>query len=837
MRRTAFILPILLLTAVIKAPAQNSLSDTLVLREVVVTATVEKGVTAVSSIGKDAIGHIQPSSVADLMELLPGGRAVDPVLSAPQTVNLRSAAGLSADYMTSALGTRIMIDGRPVLNDANLQSSPGYSTLGSGFVNSGADLRTIATEDIDKMEVVRGIASVEFGDLTSGLLKITRKRGGKDLSARFKADMQSRLFYIGKDFEWGEKDRLTLNTGISLLDSQADPRNPRQNYRRLTASLRMGKTWTGNYLVNFHSSLDFTGSYDDQKSDENLDFGSLGPVETYKSSYRKLDWGGDFSISSRNEASVFRRFSTTASVSFERDLIDRWKYNISGADTPYSVSLVPGESDALIIPSRYESTMQVDGRPLYVYVSSAATFIAGIHHLKTGIQWTMDKNFGEGTIFDPSRPFSTSIATRPRPYSAIPANHQLSAFAEETGESISSGGWRFEWSAGVRVSALAGAGNAYTINWKPYVDPRVNLRAELPARYFHGNYMSIGVYAGAGLHTKFPTMAMLYPAPLYGDIQQMSYWPVEKELRRVNVLVYIVDPSPYELEAARNHKAEIGMDMDWNGYSFSADVFVEDMTSGFRSGSQFGRYVYKKYDISSIDKSSLTGPPSTEGLTYILDTLLRAHGVVSNGSETLKTGIEFTFSTPRIKAINTRISANGAWFITKNANSLPEYMVPSSVVNGERYPYAGYYETNDGSTYESLSTNVILDTQVPALGLILTSSFQTSWYTNHHPVLRDNYPIAYLDKNLQMHPFLPEDAEDALLRYLVRNYDKTDYSYLVPFATHVNIKATKKFYRDKMSVSLFVNRLFSIAPDYTLNNSYIRRSFNPYFGMELNFKI
>ena len=127
MRRTAFLLSILLLAAV-KAPAQNSLSDTLVLREVVVTATVEKGVTAVSSIGKDAIGHIQPSSVADLMELLPGGRAVDPVLSAPQTVNLRSAAGLSADYMTSALGTKIMIDGKPVLNDANLQSTPGYSS-------------------------------------------------------------------------------------------------------------------------------------------------------------------------------------------------------------------------------------------------------------------------------------------------------------------------------------------------------------------------------------------------------------------------------------------------------------------------------------------------------------------------------------------------------------------------------------------------------------------------------------------------------------------------------------------------------------------------------------
>ena len=54
---------------------------------------------------------------------------------------------------------------------------------------------------------------------------------------------------------------------------------------------------------------------------------------------------------------------------------------------------------------------------------------------------------------------------------------------------------------------------------------------------------------------------------------------------------------------------------------------------------------------------------------------------------------------------------------------------------------------------------------------------------------------------------------------------------------HINLKVTKKFYRDKIGVALFVNRLLSVSPDYTLNGSYIRRNVTPYFGMEINFSL
>lgn len=60
--------------------------DPVAIGEVLVTAAESKGSTSSSKIGREAIAHIQPSSIADLMELIPGGRATDRPL-------VRSAAG------------------------------------------------------------------------------------------------------------------------------------------------------------------------------------------------------------------------------------------------------------------------------------------------------------------------------------------------------------------------------------------------------------------------------------------------------------------------------------------------------------------------------------------------------------------------------------------------------------------------------------------------------------------------------------------------------------------------------------------------------------------------
>ena len=808
--------------------------DIMLLNEVVITATEEHGLTTTSKIGEDAIKHIQPSSIADILELLPGGKATDPAFGTPQVANLRAAGSLSSNYATSALGTRFIIDGRPVGGDANLQYTPAASSLGSDFVNLGTDMRTISTEDIESVDVVRGIASVEYGDLTSGLIKINRRKGGNDFRARFKADMKSKLFYAGKGFDWGTR---TLNLSLNWLDAKADPRNPRQNYSRVTGSIRGGLKWESeklNYSLN--ANLDYTGSFDKEKSDQDLDFGSMGPIETYKSSYNKWAAGADFSIHSKDEKSFFRNWTTTLSLTYEKDLIDRWKYVTLGIVRPLSTALDAGEHDAVAIPAKYEATMQVDGKPFYAFASSTIRFKKGIHEIKAGVDWSMDKNYGRGTVFDRERPFSATMNVRPRAFSAIPAKHQLSAFAEENAK-LKFGDYSLEYILGLRASMLAGPGSSYDINGKPFLDPRGNIRLGLPYMMLYGHKLEAGIFGGAGSHVKFPTMDMLFPEPLYGDVTQLNYWPVEENLRRINVLVYRIDPTNYKLGVARNFKWELGLDANWNGFSLSVSWFREDMRSGFRSGSRADRIVSKDYNESAIDKSTLTGPPALENIPFVLDTNLIAYGITTNGSRTRKEGLEFTFSSKRIRSIRTKITFNGAWLITRYSNSQPEYYRPSVTLNGKNYPYIGIYNRTDGNKHTSLTTNLMTDTQIPSLGLIVSASFQTTWFTDYTPSVYDLTPVAWLDKNLVSHTFSEADKDDPLLGYLVRGASGLDYDYRVPFATNINLKLTKTLYGDKISASIFVNKIFDITPDYRSNGTLNRRNVNPYFGMELNFKL
>lgn len=810
------------------------------LREVIVTATEGRGITATSVIRQDAIDHIQPSSFADLLELIPGGMAQDPAFSSPQLINLRSANALTnSNYATSALGTRFMIDGRPIGQNANMQQTPGFSMLGSSHVDFGTDMREITTEDIESVDIIRGIAPVEYGDMTSGLVRIRRKKGGDLLHARFKADMKSKLLYAGKGFEQGDADnRNTLNASIGFLDSKADPREPRQSWKRLTGSLRAGQVRTGErFRRELDASFDYTGSFDNEKSDADLDYGKGGmPIETYKSDYNKFALAAVFSIDNIGEG-LFRRWTASGSLTYEKDLISRWKHISNGSSSVISTSREEGEYDAITIPASYDASLQVDGQPLYLYFNTSALFRAGNHHVKAGAGWSMDKNYGKGPIFDTMRPFSPGLSVRPRAYSEIPATHLLSAFVEDDWKRTF-GSWETEVTAGARVDGMGGAGNRFEINLKPYIDPRINFRIDSPALGLSGGVFQCGIYGGIGRHSKFPTMNQLYPDPIYGDITELNYWPVEEELRRILLRVYKIDPTNYGLLAARNTKVEIGLDASWKGFSLAVDCFREDMASGFRHASEYTAVTYKDYDTGAIDKSSLTAPPSIEGLPYSNDTLLTAYSFTTNGSRTVKEGMEFTFHTARINPIATKITANGAYFVTRHMNSIPEYWRPSITIGGKTFPYVGLYDDNDGSTYRSLTTNILFDTQIPRLGLIFSTAFQCQWLYRYNSEPDSAYPIAYIDKSATLHPFTEADRNDPILKHLGRETAASQITRRdTPSYMNVNLKVMKKLYHDKVSCSLFVNRILDVTPDYWRNGVLIRRSQTPYFGMELDFKI
>lgn len=144
------------------------------LKNVTVTARQEQ-MGSKSLIGEDAIRHVQPKSLNDLLQLVPGNLIENPNLNNLGQAHIREIE----DDDNNALGTLVVVDGTPLSNESNLQVvSPSKFGANSGMQSDGmseqttagrgVDLRTVSAGNIESMEVIRGIPSVEYGNLTSG---------------------------------------------------------------------------------------------------------------------------------------------------------------------------------------------------------------------------------------------------------------------------------------------------------------------------------------------------------------------------------------------------------------------------------------------------------------------------------------------------------------------------------------------------------------------------------------------------------------------------------------------------------------------------------------------
>jgi len=96
------------------------------LEEVVVTAKELPAPTSTSLIDRKAMRHLQPSSFADLVSLLPGQRVTTPSLNYANTLTLRQTGTPMSGYSISSLGVGFNIDGVPLDVNSNMQSTVGY---------------------------------------------------------------------------------------------------------------------------------------------------------------------------------------------------------------------------------------------------------------------------------------------------------------------------------------------------------------------------------------------------------------------------------------------------------------------------------------------------------------------------------------------------------------------------------------------------------------------------------------------------------------------------------------------------------------------------------------
>lgn len=148
------------------------------------------------------------------------------------------------------------------------------------------------------------------------------------------------------------------------------------------------------------------------------------------------------------------------------------------------------------------------------------------------------------------------MSTRPRPYYDIPAGHDFSLFVEDR-SIIPIARHKLEVQAGLRASTMLNLADSYALHGKFFFDPRVNLRWSFPRLMVADRPLQFEIGGGAGWHTMTPSLTYLYPDLIYYDWQQLNYYHSNPAYRRLNLKTYVVDPTNYDLQAARNFKWEI----------------------------------------------------------------------------------------------------------------------------------------------------------------------------------------------------------------------------------------------------------------------------------------
>lgn len=829
------------------------------LNEVVVTARHNAAGKATSSyIGRNAIDHMQATSLSDLMALTPGGISKNQTLNSAQTLNLRQVDGASGSAMNS-LGTAVIQDGAPVSNNANLSAlnptvaGNSSSLAGGAGTSTGIDVRGISTENIEGIEVVRGIPSVEYGDITSGAVIIHTKAGREPLRVKFKANPNVYQGSVGTGFELGEK-KGALNVSGDYAYNTKDVTQSYLTYQRMNAKVMYSNSFFGNRLRS-NTSLSFLYGKDNREKnpDEevsmihskgttagltlntngnlNINKGWLQNIKyvlsgTYTS--KQSEYGERYTAANSNYSGTYTDGAVLSNVLGEQ-LID--------ADGNPITNITPADAGyyAHYLPNAYLGLNEIDSRELNFYGKVSANLFKSFGRVNNGIllgvDMRIDGNVGDGQKWSvdnpPYRNLSYPDASyRPRSYKDIPFINTFGAFIEDN----------LAWTIGSRVLNLqAGVRYDHTNVVGGKVSPRVNVSFDILPDV-------LTIRGGYGLLAKLPTLSYLYPANAYFEyvnVNEMANTKIPEESRRLITTTKVMDSQNRDLKIASNQKAEVGLDLKIGKMSLAVTGFWEKQRDGYTMGKAFMPYTVKQY----------TRQNETESFKLSSETpVLSAYNTPTNGVYCDTKGIEFELNTGRIEAIRTAFQLNGAWMKAKSGSDIEYYYDNSSAEYTTRKDIAIYTPKMQVYNNDQFVTTLRATHNIPRIGFVVTLTGQAIWsQSDYTEFFNDDMPIGYISLKDGSRTYFtpgqyktPDDFKAAGYAHLLRTVSRTSaIKETINPVFQFNINVTKEI-GDIARISFFANNMFRSYPRrestrYPGTFSIYNNKF--FFGMELGLKI
>ena len=807
------------------------------LAEVVVMADYKKNQGSTAVINQQALEHIQPTSVADVLSLIPGGLFRESSATGFNRISLRQSG---SDDNTS-LGMAVVMDGIPQDNDGFRASIPGLSTdeysdrLG---MNRGIDLKTLSTDHIRKIEIVKGISSAKLGNLSSGVIQTTSKIGITPAQLRMKVDPLTKLIYLGKGFRISPRMGY-LHTGIDYTSVYDDRRDPMSKYSRLTGQVTYNNSVdVGDKTLFLFFKLSEVYTLNQAKEDElTQDYN-----ESFRNKYSRT--GASFKAQMYDLGMIVDNVEFIASADYTYDLIDRNRLVQTGTPLPSPLATEEGESEGIYLPSTYYSPFQIENKPLSLLTQLNAESLFETrsfrHKVIYGLSWKRTKNYGEGVMVDMTRPPypGNNEYVRPVPNRSIPALSVGAAYAEE--QLKHSNRWfDFELNAGVRFTQMFNLDTKYTELRKLQVEPRINAALSFNIDLAGGKSLRNMFRFGFGQENKLPTLDYIYPDRVYKDMIVLNaYTKQDDPFNHLITYTKIYDVTNNSLRPNRNTKYEAGWDVEYEGYSLSLTFFKEHSDRGFESVAEYSPVRYTRY-VDPIDGQPIVGRrPEKED--YVADPYATFvdMDIVRNSMKVEKKGLEYLLRFPKIIPLSTTVEINGAYYDTRYSSGAPLQYHPAFRDDDRPQPYVGIYRRQDITRQRIFNTNLWFNTNIPRYKMIFTTFFQFIWLNEEMRINGDEYPSAYFDTDGRMHT-----VDDRILQSIKdghtvwRHYHiyKEDFSETLPVSLTVNFKVTKEFSR-MIRASFFVNNILDINPLYKNRyNQNVRVWQKSFFGAEMTF--
>lgn len=727
--------------------------DNLSLPDVEVTARKQSGTgTTTYTLDRTALDHSQVLSLSDIMALMPGGQTTNATLIDDTRLALRSG---TSERGNAAFGTAIEVDGVRLDNNASMSETQSAST------------RNVSASNIESVEVIAGIPSAEYGDVSNGVVKVNTRHGHTPWVVEAAVNPYTRQASLSKGFLLGHRGG-TLNISAEHARSFSDLASPHTAYTRNILSATYSKAFslsgstlnltaglTGN-IGGYNSEADpdaFRDTY--QRQRDNLLRGNL-----------QLNW-----LCNTQRAGVFN-LSFQAALSYADRRTESNVNTSSASSQAYLHTLTSGYAIAhdyaegmavgsiILGPTGYWYVRSYnDQKPLSLQLKLKGQwtrrFLGAVNKLSLGTELNASRNDGRGTYY---ADMQLAPTWRPYDYSTLPTLRNMALFVENR---LTLGRWLLV--AGLRNDVTSISGSSY--GTAASLSPRINARYHL----LKGKNAQLALHVGYGKSVKLPSFQVLYPADTYTD--RLVFTPASTADNKAYYAYYThVQSALYNsnLKWQSTHQWEAGVDATLGKAHLSVSGFWSRTYNPYQMVNQYTPLAYNQTSqaalegcgISVADRlynvnpttgvvsvtSSTTG--STIALPYTTRHTYTANRQYVNGSPVTRYGLEWVAEMPLLSAPHTvglTLRFDGKYYHYRGIDRTLIAGAPNGVgdqaANSGQQPLIGYYVGSNITSASAVSTpavsngllnkgcsmNTTLTARIPRLRLIMTLRLETTF--------------------------------------------------------------------------------------------------------------